>query len=402
MAVFSNIHKGNHIIMDSDSRRDDLPSLTIRSHHPDSKKEVTFELPVINGGMGVGVTGPALASAITNEGGGGVLTGVALGYPFQKILGKYLDEKPYSANMMALADWIRDAKEKCDGRFVGVNLMVAVSDFKELAYGAAKSGVDMIVAGAGLPMALPEVVSKFPDTMIAPIISSVKAARVMVRRWMSKNRPPDALIFESVHHSGGHQGASVEEIVAGDNSPEEVIAGAREILDRNGLGDVPVIAAGGVWDKADIKRVLSWGAQGVQMASRFLLTDEAGAEFGGIRLFKKLYMENEEPTILERSPAGLPGRALSTPFSRRFAFSNTEINKEAHECPSVCLASCDKKKSIYCILSHLTEALRDNLEEGLFFAGSNVGKKGVVKEILSVENLMSRLKHGEPAPMAAV
>ncbi|MGK7346641.1 MAG: NAD(P)H-dependent flavin oxidoreductase [Candidatus Nitrospinota bacterium M3_3B_026] len=379
-------------------KRDELPSLTLRSHHPASKKEITFELPIINGGMGVGVTGPELAAAVTNEGGGGVLTGVALGYPFQKILNKYVDRKPYEANALALSEWIRDTKEKCDGGFVGVNIMVAVYDFKELAYTAAKSGVDFIVAGAGLPMALPEIVHKFPDTMIAPIISSVKAARVMVRRWMSRDRPPDALIFESIHHSGGHQGASAEEIMAGDNQPQDVIAAAREILDENGLHDVPVIAAGGVWDRMDILRVLSWGAQGVQMASRFLLTSEAGAEFGGIKLFKKLYLENNEPTILENSPAGLPGRAISTPFSRRFEISDAEIEKEPHKCPFACLSSCEKQKSIYCILSHLTEALRDNLEEGLFFAGSNIGKPGVAKEILSVRELMSRLRHGEPVP----
>lgn len=383
-------------------KKDDLPPLTLRSHHPASKKEITLKSPIINGGMGVGVTGPELAAAITNEGGGGVLTGVALGYPFQRILGKYTDEKPFAANALALSDWIRDTKDKCDGGFVGVNIMVAVNDFKELACTAAKTGVDLIVAGAGLPMALPEIVHKFPDTMIAPIISSVKAARVMVRRWLSRNRPPDALIFESVHHSGGHQGASAEEIMAGAHRPEDVIAGARELLDKNGLNDVPVIAAGGVWDKADIKRVLSWGAQGVQMASRFLLTDEAGAEFGGIKLFKKLYLENDKPTILENSPAGLPGRAIDTPFSRRFAMSNKNIVKEPHECPSACLVSCEKQKSIYCILHHLTEALRDNYEEGLFFAGSNIGESSAVKEILSVKELMTRLKNGEPAAVGAV
>ncbi|MBI4664791.1 MAG: nitronate monooxygenase [Nitrospinae bacterium] len=373
-----------------------LPPLTIRSHHPDSTREIVLRTPVINGGMGVGVTGPELAAAITNEGGGGVITGVALGYPFQVILNKYVDKKPFEANSLALMDWIADTKKKCNNGFVGVNIMVAVNDFKDLAYNAAKAGVDLIVAGAGLPMALPDIVSKFPDTMIAPIISSVKAARVMVRRWLSRHRPPDAIVYESIHHSGGHQGGDLSEIAAGANQPEEVIGGVRQLLDENGLQDVPVIAAGGVWDKVDILKYLSWGAQGVQMSSRFVLTHEAGAEFGGIPLFKKLYMDNNIPTILERSPAGLPGRAIATPFSKRYAYANVDMVNEEHDCPSACLASCDKQKSIYCILYHLTEALRNNYEEGLFFAGSNVGKPGIIKEILSVKELMRRLEEGEP------
>ncbi|MDH5478871.1 MAG: nitronate monooxygenase [Nitrospinota bacterium] len=378
-----------------------LPPLRLRSHHPDSEKEITLRIPVINGGMGVGVTGPALASAITNEGGGGVLTGVVLGYPFQKILGKLTDKKPFEANRLALEEWITTTKTKCDGGFVGVNIMVALNDFKDMAHVSAKSGVDLIIAGAGLPMALPEIVNKFPDTMIAPIISSVKAARVMVKKWMAKGRAPDAIIYESIHHSGGHQGGSIDDILTGMHQPRDVVSETRKMLDDQGLEDVPVIAAGGIWDKNDILEALSWGAQGVQMASRFLLTVEAGLEFGGIKLFKKLFMENDIPTILERSPAGLPSRAVETPFSKRFAAIDNEIIKEPHECPSVCLASCDKQKSIYCILDHLTEALKDNLEKGLFFAGSNVGKKGISKKILPVKELMDLLAHGEPAGIRA-
>ncbi|MDH5637656.1 MAG: nitronate monooxygenase [Nitrospinota bacterium] len=378
-----------------------LPPLTLRSHHPDSEKQITLQVPVINGGMGVGITGPALASAITNEGGGGVLTGVVLGYPFQRILGKYTDKKPYEANQLALEEWIITSKEKCNGGFVGVNIMVALSDFKELAHVSAKSGVDLIVAGAGLPMALPEIVNKFPDTMIAPIISSVKAARIMTKKWLAKGRAPDALIYESIHHSGGHQGGSIDDILEGRHKPSEVVSATRKLLDDQGLEDVPVIAAGGVWDKKDIEEVLSWGAQGVQMASRFLLTMEAGLEFGGIHMFKKLFMENDIPTILERSPAGLPSRAIETPFSKRFAAIDNEVINEPHECPSVCLVSCDKKKSIYCILDHLTEALKGNLEKGLYFAGSNVGKPGIHKSILPVRELMDYLKNGEPVDAKA-
>lgn len=379
---------------------EELPPLVMRSHHPDSTKEVILKVPVVNGGMGVGVSGPALAAGVTNEGGGGVLTGVVLGYPFQTILGKFINEKPYEANRLAVAEWIADTKKMTNGGFVGINIMVALHDFKELAHQSAKSGVDLIVAGAGLPMALPEILKDYPDTMIAPIISSVKAARVMVKRWLSKGRAPDAIIFESVHHSGGHQGASIEEIEAGANQPEEVIGGTRKLLDDHGLEDVPVIAAGGIWDKIDILKHLSWGASGVQMASRFVLTNEAGAEFGGISAFKKVFLENSEPIIMERSPAGLPSRATKTPFSSRFAFSNKEMAHEPHDCPFACLQSCDKQKSIYCILDHLTQALRDNFEQGLFFAGTNIGKPGINKEILSVKELMRRLCVGEPASIS--
>jgi nitronate monooxygenase len=352
--------------------------------------------------MGVGVTGPALAAEVTNHGGGGVLTGVALGYAFRRLLNKYIDAKPYEANRLALEEWIKTTKEKCNGGFVGVNIMVAVYDYKELAHTCAKSGVDLIVAGAGLPMALPDIVADFPDTMIAPITSSVKAGRVMVRKWLSKGRAPDAIVFESIHHSGGHQGAKVQDILDGNHQPEEVIGETRKLLDDNGLEDVPVIAAGGVWDKEDILKHLSWGAQGVQMASRFLLTDEAGLEFGGIKLFKKIYQDNNIPTILEHSPAGLPGRAVATPFSKRFAMLDNELVSEKHDCPFACLSTCDKKKSIYCILKNLTDALEDDLEEGLFFAGSNIGKPGLNKQIFSVKDLMSVLRHGEPVPAKAV
>lgn len=379
-----------------------LAPLVLKSHHKDSRKITRLDIPVINGGMGVGVSGPTLASAITNEGGGGVLTGVALGHPFKEILGRrkeILD--PYEANRLALAEWIRDAKEKARGGFVGVNLMVAVHDFKELAVTAARNGVDLIVAGAGLPMGLPDVVRSFPDTMIAPIISSAKAAKIMIRRWLGKGRAPDAIIFESIHHSGGHQGGSVDEIQRGANRPEESIGATRELMDHFDLGSTPLIAAGGVWSRSDILKVISWGAQGVQMASRFLLTDEAGAEFGGIPLFKRLFIENKKTTPLVRSPAGFPGRAIATPFSERFAYSKPTVDKEPHDCPARCLVSCAKTKSIYCILDHLTLALKNDFEKGLFFAGSNIGRAGRKKEILSVKELMNRLKIGEPVSASA-
>ncbi len=331
-----------------------------------------------------------------------MLTGVALGYPFQHILNKYNDQKPFEANKLALAEWVKQTKQLCGDGFTGVNIMVAVYDFRDLALTSAKSGVDLIIAGAGLPLALPQIVSDFPDTMIAPIISSVKAARVMVRKWLSKHRPPDAIVYESIHHSGGHQGGSVDDIINGAHQPEEVIGETRRFLDKQGLEDVPIIAAGGAWYKKDIQRFLSMGAQGVQMASRFLLTEECGLEFGGIRLFKKLFVNNDKPTILERSPAGLPGRAISTPFSRRFAELDNKIVNKPHDCPFACLTPCEKKKSIYCILYHLTAALQDNYEDGLFFAGSNVGEPGVSKEILSVKELMGRLRIGEPVTAGKV
>ncbi|MFW2331854.1 MAG: NAD(P)H-dependent flavin oxidoreductase [Nitrospinota bacterium] len=373
-----------------------LPPLIIKSHHPDSSKVIKLEVPIINGGMGVGVTGPKLASSVTNAGGGGLLTGVVLGYPFQELLGLLKDKKPFQANILALAAWINEAKKLTSGEFVGVNIMVATHDFKDMAYTAAKNGVDLIVAGAGLPMALPDIVNKFPDTMIAPIISSLKAARVVVKRWLSRNRPPDAIVFESILHSGGHQGGSVEDIRNGLHRPEETIGEIRDFIDKAGLKDVPLIWAGGIWDKLDILKALTHGAQGVQMASRFLLTEEAGFEFGGISAFKKIFIENQDETILLRSPAGLPGRGVATNFSQRFAYSNENLKHEEHKCPFSCLKSCDKQASIYCILDHLTDSLRDNVERGLFFAGTNIGNPAIAgdKKVVPVKELMQKLRFG--------
>ncbi len=351
-----------------------LPSLQIG--------EWTLPVPIIQGGMGVRVSAHKLASAVANEGGAGIVASVALSLAsdYYKKATDY-----FRANKLALADELRWAREQSPLGIIGTNCMVAVRDFEAMVRTSVENGAQMIISGAGLPLRLPELASANPKTALVPIVSSLRAAQLIARRWWQHyKRLPDAIIFEDPNKAGGHLGVKRDELGGEQHGAEEVVpqlaAWARETY-----GDeIPIIAAGGIWDRFDIDRMFELGARGVQMATRFICTEECDAD----EQFKKAFLEaTEEDTVIVDSPAGLPGRALSTELTQRLA-----RGEEVYDhCDVVCLRRCgcrDGKSSSFCIAHALHAAQQGDMREGLVFTGSNALR---AKTIVKVRDIFREL-----------
>lgn len=337
-----------------------------------------LRIPIIQGGMGVGVSRSGLAGAVAKEGGMGVIASVALG-----LLSPYFKRKSdyFEVNKLALRHELEKARKIAgeDG-IIGVNCMVAINDYEDMVRVSAENGADAIIAGAGLPTSLPELVKGYPDIALIPIISSVKAAQVIIKKWeRNYNRIPDAIIYEHPKYAGGHLGAVYGEINDAKYDFSGVIPELVKVA--SGYGDIPIIAAGGIWQASDIREVLAFGARGVQMASRFVCTYECDANIA----FKKLYLSSAEKDItIVHSPVGLPGRAINT------AFLKSKKIAKGRGCMANCLKVCAKrdKGEDFCIALALKKAVRGDLENGLFFAGTNATRS---VNLVSVANLMTEL-----------
>jgi len=330
--------------------------------------------PIVQGGMGIRVSRSGLASAVANEGGIGIIAGVGLG--------KYEDrpgKEFIKVNDDALRDEIRKAREMTNG-IIGVNLMVALSNYESLTRIAVEEKIDLIISGAGLPLNLPELIGG-KDIKLVPIVSSVKALRIICKRWKQRyNKLPDAVVVEG-SMAGGHIGFSYEDIL-NETAPTldkillEVIEAARS-FDK----PIPVIAAGGIFDGKDIARVLNLGASGVQMGTRFVCTNECDVH----EKFKQAYLNaRKEDIVIIKSPVGMPGRVIRGKFVEEVMRGE----KIPFTCRFHCLRSCDPKTAPFCIAKALANAAEGNLDEGFVFAGSNAHQ---CNEIISVKNLMSQL-----------
>jgi nitronate monooxygenase len=338
-------------------------------------------IPIVQGAMGIGVSGPRLAAAVANEGGVGVIAGVNIGYDEPDFAGS-----PLAANLRALKSRIATARQLAPGGIIGMNLMVAMNHYGEMVRAAVEEGIDLIVSGAGLPLKLPEF-AKGIRTRLAPIVSSAKAAKVISNYWESHyGRTPDMVVVEGPE-AGGHLGFSRESLSA-PASPSvldivrEVIEVMRPIREKHGK-DIPVIAAGGIYTGADIAECLKAGADGVQMATRFTATDECDAD----DRFKQAYIEaRKEDVVIIQSPVGMPGRALNNAFIRSLGDRATQ----GIRC-SQCLTGCNPLIAPYCISKALINAVRGNVEEGLVFAGSSVHR---IDRIMPVRSLVRELLSG--------
>jgi len=330
--------------------------------------------PIIQGGMGVRVSKANLAAAVADAGCVGVVSTVGLG-PFENHPGSEF----LRVNQEALISELRKAKEMTKG-IIGVNVMVALSNYANLTKTAAKEGVDIIISGAGLPLDLPKFVIGMP-TKLVPIVSSSRALSVIYRAWVKRyNRPPDAVVVEGAM-AGGHLGFAYDEVIEDTATPlDEILTDV--IKTANSFDSpVPVIAAGGIFDGADIARVLKLGASGVQMATRFVCTDECDVD---IR-FKQAYLNAKEGDItIINSPVGLPGRVLNSPFVQKIKNGETIPFK----CSYKCLKSCNPKTAPYCIAKVLVNAAEGNLDEAFVFSGSNAYK---CTEIVPVKQLIDQL-----------
>jgi len=335
---------------------------------------LSVAVPVIQGGMGVGISLSGLAAAVANEGGIGVISSAGLG-----LLYKDFSENFLAANIYGLKEEIRKAREKTHG-IIGVNVMVAMTNFADMIKTSIAEKVDIIIAGAGLPLDLPSFLKKGSHTKLVPIVSSARAARIICEKWQTNyNYLPDAVIVEGPK-AGGHLGFKEEQI--GDNNykleklvPEIVneLKPFEEKYDKT----IPLFAAGGIYTGEDINNIMKLGAAGVQMGTRFVTTYECDAP----QAFKQAYIDASEKDIeIIKSPVGMPGRAILSNFIRKVK----EGKKQPKKCPFKCIKTCDINKSPYCIIIALINALKGNFENGFAFAGSNAfraSKLSSVKEI---------------------
>jgi len=330
--------------------------------------------PIIQGGMGVRVSKANLAAAVANEGLVGIVATVGLGR-FED----YPGSKYVRVNEEALRQELRKAKSMTDG-IIGVNVMVALSDYENLTTTAAEEGVDIIISGAGLPLDLPKFV-RGKSTKLIPIVSSARALSIINKKWKKQyNKPPDAVIVEGAK-AGGHLGFKYEDILQGTVSPlDDILSEVIEVA-NSFEPHIPVIAAGGIFDGQDIVRVLKLGASGVQMATRFVCTDECDVHEN----FKLAYVNarKEDITVI-KSPVGLPGRVINNKFVERIKNGETVPFK----CSYRCLRTCNPKTVPYCIAKVLVNAAEGNLDEAFAFSGENSYK---CDEIIPVKQLINQL-----------
>lgn len=339
--------------------------------------DLVARIPIVQGGMGVGISLSGLAAATANSGGIGVIAAAGIGLlepdGFSDFLG---------ANIRALRREIRRARELTKG-VLGVNIMVALSDFAALVRTAVEEKIDVIFSGAGLPMNLPEL-AKGSATKLIPIVSSARAATLIAKRWGDKyGRLPDGFVVEGPM-AGGHLGYKRDEIddpaFALEKIVPEVVAAVRPFEDESG-SKIPVIAGGGIFTGADIRKFLDLGASGVQMATRFVATEECDAD----RAFKEAYVKAEKGDLeIISSPVGMPGRAIRNAF-----LADVERGeRKPYSCPYHCIVTCDVEHSPYCISLALLNAQKGRLDKGFAFAGANAYR---VESVVPVAQLVDTL-----------
>ena len=324
--------------------------------------QLVVKVPIIQGGMGIGVSLANLAGAVAKQGGLGILSTAQIGYQEEAF-----EQSPLRANMAAIKKQFERAKELSGGGAIGFNIMAATLHYERYVKRCVEVGADVIISGAGLPVTLPELVAG-SNTKIAPIVSSNKATKLLLGLWKKRyNRTADFIVVEGPK-AGGHLGfkadAMQQSIANMDRELTEILSTVTDFaadFDR----PIPVIFAGGVFDRSDIDHYLKLGCSGVQMATRFVATQECDAPDS----FKQAYIDaSEEDITLIKSPVGLPGRALKNQFTERIKQGKIPIAK----CRS-CLSykHCDRKSIPYCITETLLTALNGPAEQALIFAGSN-------------------------------
>ncbi|WP_346774434.1 nitronate monooxygenase family protein [Marinitoga sp. 38H-ov] len=335
-----------------------------------------IKYPIVQGGMAVGISLDGLASAVANAGGIGVIGTAGIGF--------FSELKNYKeASIDGLKKIIRKAKEKSNG-VIGVNIMVALTNYGDMVKTAIDENIDIIFSGAGLPLNLPSFLNNKKKTKLVPIVSSLKAAQIIVKRWLSKyNYLPDAFVLEGPL-AGGHLGYKDNELFLEKNNLENNIPKLKDFLDNlehNYGKKIPLIAGGGLYSKDDVERILSLGADAVQIGTRFIATEECDAN---IKFKEVIINAKDEDIAIIKSPVGLPGRAIRNEFIE--AVDKGE--KKPYECKYHCIKTCDFKTAPYCIAKALYNAAIGNINEGFVFTGNAVSK---INEIQKVEDIIKEL-----------
>lgn len=341
----------------------------------------TAQVPIIQGGMGVGVSRSKLAGAVAAAGGIGIISSAQIGFDEEDFLTNHQE-----ANLRSLKKHIRIAKEQAKNGLVGVNVMVALKDYEAHVRASVEAGADVVICGAGLPANLPDLVAG-SDTKFAPIVSSQKAATVLLKRWDKKYQTTADFVVIEGPKAGGHLGFSPDDIQKDrentldyDCEIKKIIATVQEYAAKY-QRKIPVILAGGIYDADDIRHAMELGANGVQIASRFVATEECDAS----ERYKQAYLDATPDDIrIIQSPVGMPGRAIHNEFLDHTG--NTQIPR----CLG-CLAKCDPSRIPYCITDALIRAVTGDVQNGLLFCGENVSR---IQEITTVRALMQELQTG--------
>jgi nitronate monooxygenase len=358
-----------------------LPSLTLGTH--------SAPYPVVQGGMGIRISGARLASAVANAGGIGIISAVGLGWrsPYfdpTEPSPKRRNENWLEANRLALKDELQKARQLSPDGVIGINVMMAARDWEGLVTTAVNHGADLVIAGAGLPLSLPAYTADHPEVALVPVVSSVRAAQVITRRWQRQyGRKPDGFVVESPKFAGGHLGAPAAAIDDQAYSLEQVVPALVDYIQQEFETPVPVIAAGGIWDHADVECMLALGAGGVQIGTRFITTFECDAD----EKYKAFHLQAKPANVvLVPSPVGLPGRALRNAFVDR-VFDHQDLTDP---CIANCLQSCRCRDSreTYCIMKALNQAAAGDIENGLIFSGAHAGR---ARQLVSVQEVMTDL-----------
>lgn len=357
-----------------------LPPLKIGKHE--------IKVPIVQGGMGVGISWDRLAGSVSAEGGLGVISSVGTGYYQNKEFAHKLSfNRPFGAESFyskeALKEIVKNARKICGGAPLGMNVLYAINDYGRVVRDSCEAGADIIITGAGLPTNMPEFTEGYPDVALVPIVSSAKALRILNKRWEGRyKRMPDAVIVEGPL-SGGHQGVQFDDCYKDEYQLENLVP--EVIEEAKKWGNIPIIAAGGIWDRGDIKKFMSMGAAGVQMGTRFIGTYECDAP----QVFKDILIgAKEEDIILIKSPVGYPARGVKTELLRLVEAKKAPEVKCISNCVAPCHQGVEAKAVGYCIADRLSDAAMGDARLGLYFSGSNGYR---IDKIVSVKELMEEL-----------
>ena len=341
--------------------------------------DLEIHVPIIQGGMGIGISLSKLASAVANMGGVGIISTVGIG-----MTGQQSNLSWKKANIEGVRREIRKARELSSG-VLGVNVMAVLTDFSDLVKTSIEEGIDIIFSGAGLPLDLPSYLVKGQKTMLVPIVSSGRAANIITQKWKQNyDYLPDAFVVEGPK-AGGHLGFKSEALQDVSNKLEnlvdEVVKVAQEIKEKFNK-EVPVIAAGGLFTGKDIHSIMKRGATGVQLGTRFVATEECDAS----QEFKQAVVDADEKDIqIIKSPVGMPGRTIFN----RFLQEAEDGQRRPTGCKHNCLRSCNPKTTMYCIADALFSAFKGNFTDGFAFVGSNAGR---VNKITTVKEIFTELQ----------
>lgn len=342
--------------------------------------DLIARIPIIQGGMGVGVSRSKLASAVAREGGIGIISTAQIGYDEPDF-----NKHQIESNLFAINKHINLAKSMAEGGVVGVNIMVATKQYDRYVKAACEAGADVIISGAGLPISLPEIVKGF-HTKIAPIVSSIRAASVILKMWHKKYKTTADFIVIEGPHAGGHLGFKKEQLDHMDEMDYDTeirgIVECKKEYEEKYQKEIPVVVAGGIYNKEDIQHALDLGADGVQISTRFVVTEECDASLE----YKKAYLEAKKGDIkIVISPVGMPGRAILNPFLEKVGIEKEKITKCFN-----CLEHCNPKEAPYCITEALINAVKGNINEGLIFCGDNVHR---LHEMTTVKAIFKELTY---------